>query len=130
MDVVHRNPAIHPIGEQDGESERYFKAKLRELFAASTPPRAAWLVRARLDDDKTVKIVLALATESSALVASAQKLFHVMFRTDQTIDVVQVTAQQEAEIAAAAPAFYENTQPAARSILGKLKELFGVSGRS
>jgi len=127
--IVNRTPALHPIGEQDGESERHFKAKLRELFAATSAPRAAWLLRARLGNDPAERIVLALATDSDELQRKARLLFRAMFRGGEELDVVAVAPGEEAGLAAVVQPFHESAPAATRTILGKLKELFGVTGR-
>jgi len=110
-----RVPEIRFVGEQDGPAERHLKGKLSELFRHSNNVQRAFLARVALRGTGNLDVVLALRFENGPdkdMVNKVGAVFASLFNTDEHLDIVFLTKQQESELIVVCQPFFEK-----RSIL-------------
>ena len=95
----HRVAEISFLQEQDGPPERLLKEKLTEIFRKNRAVERAYLTIGRLGEETGV--VLGLATRfgpEEKIVASVQTVFASVFNSDEHLDILFLTAEQETEL--------------------------------
>jgi hypothetical protein len=97
------------LGEQDGPVERDLKARWLPILSATPQVRRAFLVRASYDGQSTQNVVLALSYSGepdSSLMEALRVPFAAVFNREAHLDMVFVSAAQEAQIERVCPPFY------------------------
>ncbi len=93
--------------EQDGPNEGLLKDKLSQLFRQDRSIERAYLVMARLQDNSGV--VLGLATRfgpEARIVKNVQSAFASVCNTKEHLDVLFLTAEQEAQLTEVCKPFF------------------------
>lgn len=102
-------PGITFLGEQDGPAERRLKEALGVVLGLDRGVIRAYLARV-LYDGKASGVMLALRTsdgeDSEKLVVQAGKTFAALFNTRETLDVIFLSEERDAEISKVCPPFY------------------------
>jgi hypothetical protein len=97
------------VAEQDGKTEREFKARLAERFRSNIHVAEAYLVRLRYGDSPEQKVALCLKTDEipqKEIVDSIGSEFRGMFRTSESLDILFLTNKQQQQIVPIAKPFY------------------------
>jgi hypothetical protein len=92
---------IEFVGEQDGHAERELKLVLKHTFLPFRTLMRAYLARVRYGrgDEPVALCLLANSdNEHEELVSQAQKAFRTLFKIDQAMDVLFLTAAQEKKL--------------------------------
>lgn len=100
--------SIRFLGEQDGVPERELKARLCNAFAQMNIRCRAYLVRADYGAPDTFNVALCVRTElteSTAVKVTVNRAFSEMFRTEEHLDLVFLSDDQEREVQAVARPF-------------------------
>jgi hypothetical protein len=100
------------LQEQDGVPERLLKERLARAFQSLPAVLEAYLVRVRYGESPEVKVALALHARESAYGALPDLIvseFRKTFRTDQSLDILFLTRQQQKDISVIAKPFYRRT---------------------
>ena len=109
-DIIARGEsAVFFVGEHDGEPERRLKDELCRYFAANGSVKQAYLVVVRFGGEQTSNVALALSAQSGTqreLVEGIQELFRSIFNVSQHLDIIFVSAAQEAKIVPVCRPFY------------------------
>ena len=81
-------------------------------FAARPAVRRAYLARVRYAPGAPEHVAMCLVGESSdEALDEVQKIFWALFPTDQHLDILFITADEEARLAATCASFYEAREP-------------------
>ncbi len=107
-----RVPEVEFLAEQDGLPERELKGTLAAAFAALPMIERAYLVRVRYADSGSTAVALCLdcaggEEENPMVLDVITRIFQPMFRTDEQLDVIFLTADQHAPIERVCEPFYE-----------------------
>lgn len=94
---VHTQRAVRFVGEQDGEAERVLKVALASDLRAAPEIRRAYLARVEYQDGTHVALCLAAVADRS-LVESIGSRFDKIFGLHEHLDILFITAEQEAEL--------------------------------
>jgi hypothetical protein len=100
------------LGEQDGPPERELKLKLTRLFEPDERISRAYLAIADLGPGTSPAVILCLRTvmgPDRALINRILEQFAAQFRTSETLDILFIDSEQEAELAAVCKPFYART---------------------
>ena len=103
----------HPIRllrEQDGGAERLLKAQLVERFSGRADVQRAYLVLGELAPDQaTVFLAIASVSPSKVIADAAGEEFSRLFRSNEHLDVVFVSEEQERALAGVAVPFFSQS---------------------
>jgi len=105
-----RTLAIAFVGEQDGVAEAAFKAKLVDRFRSDLHVNEAYLVRVRYNSDPAPKVALCIEAGDqvrSVIVEAVVAEFRNMFKTDEALDILFLSTEQQASVALVANPFYK-----------------------
>ena len=97
------------LGEQDGPVERTIKDQWIPILAAHSNIRRAFLVRAAYERPDDVHVLLALCSNdgpNAGLVDALRVPYAAIFHRDCPLDMVFVSAAQEAHIESVCSPFY------------------------
>jgi hypothetical protein len=103
----HQVAEIRFLHEQDGAPELVLKDKLREVFRRNRALERAYLVMARLGEETGV--VLGLATRfgpEEKIVTTVQAAFASVFNSDEHLDIVFLTDEQETQLTKVCKPFF------------------------
>jgi hypothetical protein len=98
-------------GEQDGPVENELKSRLLGCFQQHTGINAAYLVRVRYGGEPKINVALCLAAGDKVrpeLVEAVGLEFRKMFNSNQSLDVLFLSPEQQ-QIATAAKPFYRRS---------------------
>ena len=107
--VERREPRVEFLGEQDGQSERELKELLAAEFARRSTVERAYLARLGFAPDAPPSVGLCLVSTSRddiELVTACAKIFRDLFNSAMALDIVFISAEQEADLARVCAAFY------------------------
>lgn len=98
------------IGEQDGEIEQLIKQKFSQVFAKSTQPVRAYLVRVQYPHNHSIGVALCIRTtkEDTHLVEQCAQQFSTVFAANQHLDILFINDEQEQTIGTQCDPFYSN----------------------
>jgi len=103
-------PEIRFLGEQDGPPERILKEKLADFFRRDGSIDKAYLTKVDFGEGTNAGVVLGLRTQSGPdrrMVEKVGAIFAGVFNTQEHLDIVFLTDDQEAQLARVCPAFFE-----------------------
>lgn len=99
--------ALEFLGPQGGAAEFEFQRLLTKLLASHPSVRRAYLARVRYEPGGPEHVALCLTGElSEAVLDEVQKVFWAQFSTDQHMDILFVTPDEEQRLALAGEPFY------------------------
>ena len=101
--------ALRFLGEQDGEPERELKAAWAATLANTKGVTRAFLARAISGDSAGPAVMLCIcpsSVESAALVQQLAAPFQSIFGANQFVDIVFLSAVQEADVSRVATPFF------------------------
>ena len=105
------SPEIEFLGPQGGASEARLQTALAKAFAARPAVRRAYLARVRYAPDAPEHVAMCLVGEpSDEALDEVQKIFWALFPTDQHLDILFITAEEELRLAASCTSFYESRE--------------------
>jgi hypothetical protein len=108
-EVTATGPVIDFVSEQDGPAERRLKYELCRYFSTHTLVERAYLVVVRFRSEGPASVALALATapeRQQELVCGVQRIFHSMFNVSQALDLIFLSAAQEARLSPVCLSFF------------------------
>jgi len=103
-------PRIEFLGEQDGPPERVLKSALTTVLARPRHSVRAYLARVDFQPNTTPTVALCLAgfqQHDAALLRGVHEAFSMMFGTGAALDIIFVTAEQEADLRRVCASFYD-----------------------
>jgi hypothetical protein len=98
------------LAEQDGAPEQELKAALRPILAGSRVVERAYLARVGFQPHVATAVALCLTGPSDVpggLLKELMNAFATLFRSDAALDIVAVSAEQEADLRRVCLPFYE-----------------------
>lgn len=102
--------AIRFLTEQDGPTERNFKARLVPVLQRHNSVEAAYLAVVQYQGEAEVSVALCILFSSGevdeAVVTSAGEVFHKMFNRNEHLDIVPVNHDQWDPLRAVCKPFY------------------------
>ena len=102
---------IEFIGEQDGKPERLLKDRLASYFVDSRVNCRAYLAKVDYKDENPFSVALCLflsSPESSSLQSDIGDIFASLFRRNEHLDTIKITADQEVELAKVCSPFFDS----------------------
>jgi hypothetical protein len=99
--------------EQDGAVERQIKANWIAILAQYTNVERAYLARVVYEDPQAITVAMAIRSVSGQddrLEEELGKCFAKIFRRDAHLDIVFISAAQEAELSLVCRPFYQSGQ--------------------
>ena len=103
-------PRIEFLGEQDGPPERALKSALTETLARLPHSVRGYLARVGFQPDNENAVALCLAgfhRPDTALVDDVNAAFSRMFGTGAALDIIFISAEQEADLRRVCTSFYD-----------------------
>jgi hypothetical protein len=101
---------VHFIGEQSGEAEAELKKRWSDLLAGRSGVASASLARVRYRDSSETSVALCVRVTDAAAAQTAigrcAALFVARFGPDQALDVLILSASQEATLQSVCPPFF------------------------
>ena len=97
------------VAEQDGSPERMLKTKLAMLFACSDEITTAYLARVAYEKDTETTVALCLmgnVLNAEKQVEDIQAIFSTFFNTRESLDIIFLKQEQEAELKKVCKPFY------------------------
>jgi hypothetical protein len=99
------------LAEQDGIPERALKLQWQPILAAHREIARAYLAQVSYDSLTDATVVLGLFSTAPINPGALAVPFHEAFRTDAHLDVVFLSAKQEAEMVKVCAPFYAGVLP-------------------
>jgi hypothetical protein len=106
---IRREHRIEFLGEQDGEPERRLKSLLTPGLAGHPSIRRAYLAQLGFAPNVPPAVALCLVSaeeENAEVVDHVGRVFNNLFASGIPLDIVFVSAEQEAHLARVCSAFY------------------------
>jgi hypothetical protein len=106
---THRVQQILLIREQDGPPERELKRRLAELFRRDPSVKAAYLARVSYVEAGPLSVALCLRAQrgpDTSVTEKVGQIFASMFGHHEHLDIVFLSAAQEAELAKVCVPFF------------------------
>ena len=103
---------IHFIGQQDGDIEREFLAKISNVLENASAALSAYLCRVHYGNPNDINVALCIASskgESRALIESLSAIFREMFGSQEHLDMLFLNEEQEQQIRSVCSPFYHAT---------------------
>src|SRR4029078_497932 len=103
-------PQLRFVGEQDGPAERVLKSELIPLLSAQPHVQRAYLTRVVFKDPQIVEVVLAIRSYNQPdeqLIRLLGKVFAKTSSSENHLDIMFITSEQEKEACAVCRPFYQ-----------------------
>jgi hypothetical protein len=104
---------IQFVGEQDGGPERQLKEALAAHFGSGKIVKVAYLARAQYEVQGPVNVVLCVRANPSPcpeLVTSISRTFASMFGTQEHLDIIFLSNEQESDVRRVCRPFYASAE--------------------